>query len=252
MLQEFLYIWNIFAVMRNQPHLLNPILDRVEDKLKVHQSDLSDESKTLDCYCQLMLLKGMCLRNLGYPLQAQESFMEIIQNEKRISPSSSFLPPHAALELGLILMNTGALQDAKQWLERARRDYTGYLLETIVHFRVHCAMRNLRAATKKKDAAAKLTHSATVPTTFHDIDQGEDARDTISMPDSEDLSTNSDSPQHNNNNLRAKFGKASGFMEMARKMHLLSTSSSPNGRSGDGNPDAWGDGLLEDDFKTKL
>lgn len=42
---------------------------------------------------------------------------------------------------------------AKIWLERARKEYTGYLLETLVHFRVHCALRTI----KTKEREAQLT-----------------------------------------------------------------------------------------------
>lgn len=52
------------------------------------------------------------------------------------------------MELGLTCAVDGDYQMAKQWLEKARKDYTGYLYETIVHFRVHCALRSVK--TKEK------------------------------------------------------------------------------------------------------
>jgi len=38
-IQEFLYIWNIFASIGNSPNLLNPILERVENALTQHKND---------------------------------------------------------------------------------------------------------------------------------------------------------------------------------------------------------------------
>ena len=55
------------------------------------------------------------------------------------------MAPHSAMELGLTHLSLDELSDARLWLDRARRDYSGYLLETIVHFRVHCAMRSIKA-----------------------------------------------------------------------------------------------------------
>ena len=49
------------------------------------------------------------------------------------------------MELGLTHLSLNEMSEARLWLDRARRDYTGYLLETIVHFRVHCAMRIIKA-----------------------------------------------------------------------------------------------------------
>src|SRR5699024_858950 len=38
--QEFMYIWNIFAVIGQSPHLLNPILERIETHLEIEQNNL--------------------------------------------------------------------------------------------------------------------------------------------------------------------------------------------------------------------
>lgn len=54
------------------------------------------------------------------------------------------------MELGLTYMRKDEFTTAKTWLERARKDYTGYLLETLVHFRVHCALRTIK--TKEREA----------------------------------------------------------------------------------------------------
>lgn len=35
-----MYIWNIFAVVGQSPHLLNPILERIEAHLKMEENNL--------------------------------------------------------------------------------------------------------------------------------------------------------------------------------------------------------------------
>jgi hypothetical protein len=42
---------------------------------------------------------------------------------------------------------------AKQYLEKATKDYTGYQLETVVHFRSHCGLQ----AIKNEKIRAKST-----------------------------------------------------------------------------------------------
>ena len=54
------------------------------------------------------------------------------------------------MELGLTHMRKDDYPAAKTWLERARKEYTGYLLETLVHFRVHCALRTIKV--KEREA----------------------------------------------------------------------------------------------------
>lgn len=41
---EFLYIWNMFAIMDRAPHYAANILDKVEDKLKVYGADKGSET----------------------------------------------------------------------------------------------------------------------------------------------------------------------------------------------------------------
>ena len=59
-----MYIWNIFAVIGQTPHLLNPIIERVEKYEQIEQQKLSEPDQPLDDYCRCLLLKGMCLRHL--------------------------------------------------------------------------------------------------------------------------------------------------------------------------------------------
>lgn len=59
-----MYIWNIFAVIGQSPHLLNPILERVQKYEQIEQTKLTQPDQPLDDYCRCLLLKGMCLRHL--------------------------------------------------------------------------------------------------------------------------------------------------------------------------------------------
>ncbi|RWS25081.1 tetratricopeptide repeat protein 39B-like protein [Leptotrombidium deliense] len=188
---EFLYIWNIFAILEKCNHLVNPMLKLIEQKLNQYkyEKDLIDHS--VDNYALALLLKGSCLRLLNCPLQCEECFLEIITLEKRIE-TDTFLAPHAALEIGLSQLKRGQYSSSKQWFEKARRDYSGYLLETLVHFRIHCALRLIKENEKSE--------------------KRRDSQTTLSEK------------RHSFENIESKKGKISTFQQMARKFRRQSSS----------------------------
>jgi hypothetical protein len=54
----------------------------------------------------------------------------------------------ASLELGLTKIGLESQSEAKYWLKRTKKEYSGYLLETIIHFRVHCALQTIKTNPK--------------------------------------------------------------------------------------------------------
>lgn len=89
------------------------------------------------------LLKGMCLKYLDRLEEAEENFMKVIEHEPKFVVDT-FLVPHTAMELALLKLTQGNFEESKRWIKMARNNYTGYLLETMVHFRLHAASRIIR------------------------------------------------------------------------------------------------------------
>ncbi|KAH9517525.1 Tetratricopeptide repeat protein 39B, variant 3 [Dermatophagoides farinae] len=137
---EYMYIWNIFAVIGQSPHLLNPILERVQKYEQIEQTKLTQPDQPLDDYCRCLLLKGMCLRHLQQHSRLSTERIE----------SSTYLIPKATLELGLNHLKFGSLAEARRWLDQAKT-YSGYTLETIVHFRIHTAIRTINNQNKSQN-----------------------------------------------------------------------------------------------------
>lgn len=135
---ELFYIWNVYGNSAENPTILNPILDRIESKLRT----LSKSSEN-DNYFILLLLKGVVLRNLRRSDEALELFNEILSSEDRIK-TANYVAPHAAFELGMTFLDLGNCKDAKKWLTKARDDYSGFLVEALVHLRIHGAMSKLK------------------------------------------------------------------------------------------------------------
>lgn len=155
---EFLYIWNIFVTLRNSPEQVERLLSRIDseiehintvlsaktsDQADQEQSDDEPESSWHDDLALMLLLRGMCLKHLERLEEAEESFMLVIEGESRIK-TDSFLVPHTAMELALLKLAQRQLDESKQWIKVARNNYTGYLLETMVHFRLHAASRAIK------------------------------------------------------------------------------------------------------------
>jgi len=75
---EFMYIWNIFAVIGQAPNLLNPLLDRIEKCLVEQKAIYHQEDTFKDDLYRCLLLKGMCLRYLKKEEESSACFKEII------------------------------------------------------------------------------------------------------------------------------------------------------------------------------
>ena len=53
------------------------------------------------------------------------------------------------MELGLNFMRLGNFAEARQWLDECKT-YSSYALETIVHFRIHTAIRTMSLVSKQQ------------------------------------------------------------------------------------------------------
>lgn len=53
------------------------------------------------------------------------------------------MAPHACLEQGLTLWKAGLLDDAKLMIEKARENYSDYLIEAMVQLRSHNALKRI-------------------------------------------------------------------------------------------------------------
>ena len=140
---ELFYVWNIFGNTGHNTQLLDPLLERIQMKIKSLKGTSED-------YFVMLLLKGVCLRNLTRHRESIDTFLEILSHEKSIK-HVTYIPPHAAFEVGLSYLAVGQYDQAKDWLVRARDHYSGFLIETLVHLRIHGAMTKLKELMSKAD-----------------------------------------------------------------------------------------------------
>jgi len=138
---DMFYLWNIFPMIQKSPQLIQPFLEDINSGLKIYPQDCETQRHR---HYYLIFFKGVCLRYLGAFNEAIQCFREVIACESDIS-EYTHLPPHAALELGLVYRKLNDYDEARNWLNKAIYQYSNYMNATTVHIRAHTALTIMRA-----------------------------------------------------------------------------------------------------------
>lgn len=104
------------------------------------------------------LLKGVCLKFLNLPLQALQQIEKVLQEHKDHLKEDTFLTPFCIVEMALIEgHDLNNYQRAISFLEDAKKNYTGYSLESRLHFRIHAAMTEFKQRVKEASSSSNAT-----------------------------------------------------------------------------------------------
>ncbi|XP_029638641.1 tetratricopeptide repeat protein 39A isoform X1 [Octopus sinensis] len=141
---ELLYVWNGFTIIGKKEHLLTPFMDMVESTINTITSNPDAYPNYHDDYSLALLLKGVCLKYRGQYFQAEQCFLEVIGYEKKIK-IDTYLVPYAHLELSLMYLILQKPADVQNYIQKAKRNYKGYMLESRLHFRIHAVKIQLHA-----------------------------------------------------------------------------------------------------------
>ncbi|KAG6803554.1 tetratricopeptide repeat protein 39B isoform X1 [Apis mellifera caucasica] len=138
---ELMYVWNLFRIVgKRQDLMLNmfKVIEEAEKKLvKTSKTEFHADNEAL-----LSLLKGACLRQLKHPLSAENCLKRVLELDKLIK-EDTYLLPYATVELALLAQDQGNIQLALGYLEDAKKNFTGYLLESRLQFRIHSDLMKL-------------------------------------------------------------------------------------------------------------
>lgn len=145
---ELMYVWNIFKVM-NKQFLIADGIYKIIDKKLIELNEI----KVYDRYyydnkALILLLKGVCLKHMKSPLQALKCLEAVLSLQKDIK-EDTYLIPYAIVEIGLIYIEQGKKDSAIAAIEDAKKNYTGYSLESRLHFRIHAALTELKGKTNE-------------------------------------------------------------------------------------------------------
>ncbi|KAI1291920.1 Tetratricopeptide repeat protein 39B [Halotydeus destructor] len=149
---EVFYFLNIFAHTGGRHELIKPMLARIEKDLSKFDTVKDTKDAELDNYALLTLLKGVCKKYMKDYQAATDCFNEVIRVQDQVK-HDTYIAPHAALELGITYVEWDKIAESKVWLEKAKNDYKGFLVEVLVHLRTHAAL--LEVADKEAALAGK-------------------------------------------------------------------------------------------------
>ncbi|KAG5881487.1 hypothetical protein JTB14_029154 [Gonioctena quinquepunctata] len=142
---ELMMFWNIFKIFK-KPSLATNILKIIEKYLKEvnRSSKFSPSEYDNDNKAVILLAQGTCLRHMGSPLQGMECLEEVISLKKSLV-EDHYVIPYAIVELALIEWQNGKKDWAIAALIDARKNYTGYAMESRLQFRIHTALSEFKA-----------------------------------------------------------------------------------------------------------
>jgi len=154
---ELIYVWNGFKVLGKSWSMIEPMFILIERHLSITEKEKNQRLFYLEDFCLLTLLKGVCLKHMKSPLQAEECF-QIVSQHRGTLKRDSFLIPYAMYERGLLLKDQGNFSEALDLLEKSKNDFKDYLLQSRLHFRIHSAQIEIRAKLKQsKKATSRKT-----------------------------------------------------------------------------------------------
>nr|XP_024217972.1 tetratricopeptide repeat protein 39B-like [Halyomorpha halys] len=151
---ELMYLWNLFKVIGKKWDLCHSIYQMILKSISDFESGKFASEFEYDNKALLLLLKGACLFQLKSYFQAEDCFKQVISMEKKIK-IDTFLVPFASVELSLVYAKQGENQKAIHLLENVKKNYSGYSLESRLHFRIHSALLDFASFNKKFSEATQ-------------------------------------------------------------------------------------------------
>ncbi|XP_056466030.1 tetratricopeptide repeat protein 39A isoform X2 [Gadus chalcogrammus] len=151
---EMMYMWNGFTMIRKCPELTDAMMQTLlEAERTLAAAPGNDYS--VDDYCVIQLLKGLCLQNQGRLRTAEECFNNVYRSEKKIR-YDHYLVPNALLELSLLCINQNRRDEAIKLLHKAKTNYKDYSMESRTQFRVHAALAKLKVSPTEQEEMTRM------------------------------------------------------------------------------------------------
>uniref|UniRef100_A0A8C1RA59 Tetratricopeptide repeat domain 39A n=2 Tax=Cyprinus carpio TaxID=7962 RepID=A0A8C1RA59_CYPCA len=153
---EMMYIWNGYTVIGKQKDLTEGMLktlDEAQQMLEQHPMWWPERnSPSQHDQCVVSLLKGLCLKHLGFKEEAEHYFTLNKKYYIQIK-DDHYLVPNALLEHGLLCMEEGRIDEAIKLLEAAKQNYKNYSMESRTHFRIQAALHKARGTAENGECS---------------------------------------------------------------------------------------------------
>jgi len=149
---ELLYVWNMFKVLGKKWSLSDPMLKLIKDAEKCLDDGLCATAEyAADNRALVLLLKGALLSATGNYIQAEEPLKQVIALERKLK-DDHYLVPYAIVELASIAFRNGDNGKALSLIDNARKNYTGYSLESRLHFQMHSLAMEVTEGRRSNDS----------------------------------------------------------------------------------------------------
>ena len=99
--------------------MIEPMYNLVEKGIQQAEAEKDKRKFYREDICLLTLLKGVCLKYMNLPLQAEECFAKV-SSHRGVLSRDTYLVPYAMYEQALLLKDQGTLTDALNLLEKTK------------------------------------------------------------------------------------------------------------------------------------
>lgn len=135
---ELMCLWNMFHPLAKNERAVHNVLKLIERTLKHVENSPEPWMRKYDADNRALLqyLHGCCLAAMKLPGLALVALDTVFRHKNDIK-EDTFLLPFALVEMAMCYDNLNQSRKALQLLNDARKKYSGYSLESRLHFRIH-------------------------------------------------------------------------------------------------------------------
>lgn len=155
---ELLCLWNMFHILaknkqgaQNILKLIETTRDRLESGPQEWMAGYDADNRAL-----LRYLHGCCLSAMNLPRLALETLQSVFLLKNDIK-EDTFLLPYSVAEMAMCHYHLGDKDRAIQMLQDARKKYSGYSLESRLHFRLHSKMQIVKEVNTRGESSKSVT-----------------------------------------------------------------------------------------------
>ncbi|XP_030021632.1 tetratricopeptide repeat protein 39B [Manduca sexta] len=165
---ELLCLWNMFQILAKNERGAQSVLKLIEyTREQVERGAQGWAGYEADNRALVRYLHGCWLAAMGLPRLALDSLDSVFQLKNEIK-EDTFLLPYSVAEMAMCHYHLGDKERAIQLLHDARKRFSGYSLESRLHFRMHSKMQIVKGSdnvasdpmpSNSKQADTKESHS---------------------------------------------------------------------------------------------
>ncbi|CAB3225308.1 unnamed protein product [Arctia plantaginis] len=152
---ELLCLWNMFHILAKNDRQAQCVLRLIETTREHVEGRAYDwmGPYEADNRALVRFLHGSCLAAMNLPRLALDTFDSVFKLKNDLK-EDTFLLPYTVTEMAMCHYQLGDKDRALHMLLEARKKYSGYSLESRLHFRLHSKIQIVKSSNNTTEAAA--------------------------------------------------------------------------------------------------